>query len=159
MPLYADRFSGHLEAADFRTPLFGAAGCTWPTIPAQRYYLSSTNATGLLTVLNFTGILVIQNVPVVNHDDIQWVQFGPHPFTVIKFRKLWVKERPGYNWELVLDIGSACGPALTWTLERPIESCNRDVIFGNKACQNAPSWTTGSTFSAKQVEFDQGRPP
>lgn len=157
--LYDDRFSGHLSHEDFRTPVTGAGGCTWPTIPAARYYLSSEDATGILSVLNVTGILVLPTTEVdPAHDVRNWFSVG-HIYAATVFRKTWVPGRPGFDWDVELTISSPCGSTLQWHIEEPIRKCNYDILLGSRCCPMLPGSCTGDTFTAYQVEDNEITPP
>lgn len=159
MPLYYDRFSGHFESADPRTPLHGAAGCIWPTVPAFRYCLKSDNATGVFWLLNFTGILVIRTTAAVDHDDYRYVPIAPPPpYNITRCRKVWNPLTTGYRWEVDMDLGSGLCP-VSWRIERPNEKCNVNVILGARSCPSPPPLgSTGSTFRMLQVVYDEACP-
>lgn len=157
---YSDRFAGHLDHLDPRTPVHGAAGCVWPTVPAMRYYLTSDDATGIFLPLNVSGILVMRMVTSVDHDDYRYVQFGPFPVISCPwFRKRKDPESTGYIWDIIINGSSGCGPDLVWEIHRPMETCNRTIEIGNKCCPLLPGSCTGSTFRAEQVEHDAFQPP
>lgn len=159
MPLYDDHFSGHMESGDWRTPVTGAGGCIWPTVPPARWYLASTNATGLLFFLNITGLLCLPSTEIApNHDQFDWFGVGG-PIAVTLCRKTYKPERPGYDFDVQLSVGSPCGGTLDFHVERGVEKCNRDILLGNQCCPSQPTWCTGSTFTAYQVEFDHTTPP
>lgn len=160
MPKYADRFSGHMETDDPRTPLHGAAGCTWPTVPATRYLLKSDDATGVFLPLNFLGARVIRMVNTLDHDSYSFVPLaGPPTFTILLCRKVANKATGGYRWELDLDGFSGCG-VLEIRVEFPAGKCNKTVPLGNWVCPLFPlAGSTGSTFRMLQIEYDQTDPP
>lgn len=151
------RFNGHLDMADPRTPVHAAAGCTWPSIPAYRYLLVSANAYGVLAPLNTTGILVEQAGAGPSHDAMQYNMIAaPPPILFAILYKNWVEDPPGYEWDIGI-VASMCG-ILQTTLEFPIQKCNVDFTIGEMSCSGYYGGT-GSTFQAKQVEWNRTLPP
>lgn len=157
--LYADRFSGHMDPADHRTPLHGAAGCVWPTVPPQRYYLTSGNATGVFVPFNLSGMLVARMVGSVDHNLYNYAQLGPFPgISLVRCEKHAQPDGIGYRWLVEIDAGSGCG-IVSWDLDFPEQTCNRDVPLGNRSCPILPVGSTGSQMRMIQVEFDKSSPP
>lgn len=157
MPRYTDYFTSHMFPGDPRTPLTAADACTWPTVPAHRYWLTSDNATGILESLNADGVLFTKATPGVAHDDCQWNMIaGPFPFiTGIMWKRPRI-DAPGYRW-IVTFTTVFCG-MMQKEILRPVETCNRSFTIGEMECQFS-SDHTGSTFRAEQVVFDKTRPP
>jgi len=155
--LYTDRFKGHLSHLDPRGPLTGAGGCVWPTIPAYRYRLQTTNAYGSLSVLNTWPILIEQVTPAPGHDDMQYLMIGgPPPITFCIVWKRVAADRQSYDWEIGIS-AAGCG-IMEKTVTRSRRKCNEDFPIGEMAC---PSYYggTGTNFQAKQVEWDKTAPP
>lgn len=69
---YERRFEGHLSVDDPRTPLTGAGGATWPTIPPWNWYLYAPAAWGAFTGLRVFGILLINQWGHQYHDELWW---------------------------------------------------------------------------------------
>lgn len=156
--LYDDHFSGHLDHRDPRTPVHGAAGCTWPTIPAMRYLLKSENATGAWAVWNTSGTLLLRVALTPDHDQYDYVPAGTPPgWSITRARKSWNPSTEGYTWELFLNFGgSLC--VVEIVIERPEEKCNVDVAIGDRSCPALPG-SSGSSFSMRQVEWNDAVPP
>ncbi|MCK5292957.1 MAG: hypothetical protein KAR39_13185 [Thermoplasmata archaeon] len=154
-PLYDNHFAGHFESADPRTPLHGAGGCVFPTVPAMRYCLRSNNATGLMAILNYTGILVIRPVVTLDMDFYQYQPVAPPPpFGVTRCVKVYNPVTEGYRWEVNINMGSGVCP-MEWRIEKPFSACNVDVLLGARSCPGGiPPGSTGSTFTMYQVEYD-----
>lgn len=160
MPKYADRFSGHLANGDPRTPLHGAGGCVWPTFPAQRYSILSSDASGVFQVFNFTPGLVIRLRTQPDHDIYEYVPFAvPPPWQITLCRKVYNPTTEGYRWELDMNAGSGIC-SVQWRVEFPFQKCNVDVTLGNKECAGGvPPGASGATFRMEQVEWDEVTPP
>ena len=152
-----ERFDGHLSHEDPRTPVTGAAGCVWPTIPAHRYRLSSDNAWGVLFPLRAQPILVEKVTPGDAHDACQWNMIsGPPPILFAILWKSWNPHSEGYTWQLGIT-ATLCG-IMEIEIERPEERCNRDFIIGEMTCP-AYAGGTGANFQARQVEWNKTAPP
>lgn len=156
MVLWRDRFAGHLRPGDYRGPLHGAGGCTWPTIPAARYLLWSDDAIGWFWPLRYTGILVQVVDQQINHDLIAYNHLtGPPGMTCTKFQKDIWEDQLGYTWTIHLDAGSPCGGTLVWELPFAEKKCNGFILLGDKGCVSQPGWRTGSAFIAAPVEYNK----
>ena len=157
MPLYDNHFAGHYETGDPRTPVTAGAGCVWPTVPAHRYLLKSTTATGILLGLNTQGILVEKGSPGPAHDECIFNMIdGPAPILFASIRKRWLSSIDGYAWDIGIVV-SICG-GLEKTLDFPHQTCNRDFEIGNMPCP-LTSDETGPDFTAYQVEWNHTTPP
>lgn len=159
MPHYAWRFGGHLRAGDPRTLATAAGGCTWPTIPAHRYLITSTNATGIWEYLNTTGILVQKAGIHVAHNTTVWV--GPLnvcPCTTAWARKDYHHPDVCYEWHFVIWTTGA-GGFLRMHVVRPYSPCNCNLDLGSHHSEEPPRGDTGSGCVMRQVEFDQTEPP
>ena len=160
MPLYNDHFAGHMETQDPRTPVHGAAGCVWPTIPAQRYQVGSSNAWGVFAPFILTPALVIRLRTQPDHDAFGYFPTSvPPPWAITLCRKVWNPETGGYRWELDMNAGSGIC-AVEFRVEFPEQKCNVNVILGNQSCPGGtPAGSSGDTFGMKQVEWDAIAPP
>lgn len=157
--LYDDRFAGHLDSLDPRTPLFAPGACDWPTIPAYRYMIVSDDATSVMSVLNTTGILI-------EHRDIgggvnltQWD--GPKnivPVTLCLCTKTWVDSGADSLWQFLI-VWPFVG-ALLFSFTRSLGPCNVPMAIGDRAITGVPSaGSTGASCRMLQVEWDQDLPP
>lgn len=159
-PLYADRFAGHMPDGDPRTPLHGAAGCVWPTVPATRYLFTSDDATGIFLPFKLLGALVIRSVATVDHDLYSYISMAwAPPWELVYCRKVKDPSTSGYRWQIQMHAGS--GLCLV-TIDAPFpnQKCNVTVPLGAYECPfSVPPGTTGSTFRMEQVEFDETSPP
>lgn len=157
---YANRFAGHLDKDDPRTPVHGAAGCIWPTIPAQRYIVVSSDATGIFAPFILTPALVIRLRTQPDHDDYEYFPTSvPPPWTITRCVKVWNPTTRGYRWELDMNAGSGICD-VSWRVEFPEQKCNVTVPLGNKICPGGiPPGQAGSTFRLEQVEWNKTSPP
>lgn len=157
MPLYDDHFSGHLEHGDPRTPLTAAGACVWPTMPAHRYLLSSTDAYGILSPINGQGILVEKDTVGIAHDSCTWNMIrGPAPILFVFLTKSTAPDRQSYYWDIAMS-ATVCG-IMTARVTRSLRKCNEDFPIGDLVCPGYYGGT-GSTFKAEQVEWDHLEPP
>lgn len=157
-PHVDDPFSGHMPEGDPRDLMWGCGGCTNPTIPAYNYLLASTNATGVLSFLNTSGIQLKPNTPFGSSWECSWVLNGGLPIvTLALLRKTFPVDEGKYRFHLQVTL--LPGTFFSTTDFSP-QSCNRThqltqaglgfpVEIGN----------TGSDFKLLQVEWDQVRPP
>ena len=155
--LYANRFAGHLDMDDPRTPVTAAGGCVWPTVPAHRYLLQSDNATGSLASLLSAGLLVEKVTSGPAHNFCSWSLVFPHPSILeCAWQKTRVASPLGYTWYFSLRIlpGSVWQTILSFELRK----CNVDVPIGVVTSPDS-SDHTGTDFKALQVEWDQWTPP
>jgi len=159
MPRYIDRFQSHMPEGDPRTPLFGAGGCPWPTVPAYRYLLVSAHATGIWEFLNDDGILIEFVSFGDNHDLIQYEgPLGPGPLEYAQVWKEYVPGAPTFAWELSLK-HEQCGGVLFIHKEFSLQPCNRNWLLGNYECASGYPGETGHSFSMRQVEYNKNVPP
>lgn len=154
-----DRFSGHLDNLDPRTPIFASGACDWPTIPAYRYMLVSDDAIGIMDFLNTDGILI----------EHMWTGGGIHltqwsgplnlvPVTVALFVKEWEDSNDHSDWRFLISF-LGFGP-IGGSFVRPQGPCNVPMTLGNYQIPTCPSCgETGATFRMLQVEHDQVLPP
>lgn len=155
--LYSDRFEGHLSHLDPRGPLTAAGSCIWPTIPAYRYQLSTTNAYGSLAVLNTWPILIQQVTPSPGHDIMQYNMLsGPPPIIFCVVWKRSAADRLSYDWEIGIS-ATGCG-IMEKTINKTRRKCNEDFFIGAMDCTMFYGGT-GSSFQAKQVEWNKTSPP
>lgn len=157
--LYADRFAGHLDPDDVRTPVYGAGGCTWPTIPAWKYYLASSNAYGIFAPLTSQGIL-LESSDLEAHDDHEWhwVSGPTPPFYNATMRKIWYPASLQFQWRITLHV-TTCGAAMEWIIDEDIRKCNYNIPLTDRTCGTHAFSGTGSHFTAYQVEWDSSKPP
>lgn len=160
MPKVENRFAGHMETGDPRSPVFAAGGCTWPTVPALKYRAQSDNASGSLSQLDGNGLLLPLITFPHDHDvsvwqftaatgDIEFInatKFGGSPFG------------PGYKWRIDIKIRGDFFIIIKEVLF-PTQKCNVDVHIGNIVARGPSVGETGDTFAINQVEWDQVLPP
>lgn len=159
-PHVANQFTGHLPEGDPRTQCHGAGGCTWPSMPAMRYQLKSTNATRAFTIWNVTPGLIIRNSNDVDHD-LWWLSGVsiPPPFSIYLAQKVYTPDTWGYQWQINIYMDPYPLP-IEYRVDRPFENCNRSIVLGAKGMPGMP-WlgTLGSTFTMYQVHYDKTVPP
>lgn len=157
-PLYANRFKGHMPEGDPRSPFFGCAGCTWPTVPPYRWFLGSQDATGVLTFLNTVGILLEVTTDLPNPRAAQWDKIGG-PIVVLDAFILKNEQVSPYGYSLSGVITLPVGFA-EWSVTYQEKTCNCCHPLPNVDLGSAPVLgTTGDTFAALQVEYDETLPP
>lgn len=160
MPKVANQFAGHLLPADPRRLLFGARGSVFPTIPAYHYRAQSTNATGSLTFLNGDGFLLALQTLLPATDDVEWEFIRPPPpdgaVRLIKEQR--TIDRPGFRWRV--------GVTPEWDtgytekiLPRSLSRTNVDILVGSILVGMPDPGNTGSTFTLRQVVWDETMPP
>lgn len=155
--LYADRFSGHIEYGDPRTPVTAAGACIWPTIPPHRFLLQSEDTSGVLDVFSAPGVLIEKVTPGDAHNFCSWGLVVPVPGIVsltLQKQRLYTPHR--YRWYFSMWI-LGCG-AVDKLIYRPVERCNRDVPIGSLGWGGTCGWT-GDSFTAYQVEWNETQPP
>ena len=159
-PLYANHFAGHLPEGDPRTPVHGAAGCVWPTVPAMRYYFTSDNATGIFLPFQVLGALVIRPTIAVDHNLFAYqAVVWPPPWALVYCRKVADPDSTGYRWQVQFHAGSGLC-LVTIDIPFPNQGCNVTVPLGNQVCPiMGPAGQSGDTFRMEQVEFDDVLPP
>lgn len=160
MPKYADRFTGRKWTEDPRGPYFAHGGCTWPTFPAWRLYLSSTTAQGIFSGLNTQGVLLEYLTQLPGDDKHQWIQLsGPPGITYCLAVKEYVHPNSFYTWTFDMGV-SGCTVQVHFTIQRGMGACNQDFHLGRRLCPGQPlSGHTGWNFKCFQVEFDKTQPP
>ena len=102
MPTYHNRFRGHMRLGDPRTPVSGAGGCTWPTVPPYRIMLYSRNPTGEWGFLAKEPIVLQYDLPTATHDYVVWY---PLKLPTVVYRclveKFYLKhQEPSYRYYL-----------------------------------------------------------
>ena len=154
----AKDFKGHLEAADPRNVLWGAGGCTWPTVPPYRLRLGSQSASGPWELLKTSGVL-LEAAALWTHDDVTWIGVAPFPDDVTGMwiwrhydktaQEVWwllFITHTGHHEDLqVIDIFEV-GPG------------NVNVSMENLDWLYAPITSPGSPLTLWQVYFDETEP-
>jgi hypothetical protein len=157
MPLYGNRFAGHIPNGDPRTPLTGAVGCIWPTFPPRKWRLWCTAAQGILTDLNYPGLLLEWQSTDPAHDLCSWRVISPPPaiWYCVLNKQEWNGPEGAFIYDLTIHFYTCILSAL---LYRPEERCNRDYLVGNLVCDYTGD-QTGNDLALYQVEFNQTMPP
>lgn len=156
---YANRFAGHMHPDDPRTPLQGAAGCTWPTVPAFRFKLRTENAYGLLTFWNYNNALLQQQPGSHEHNELWWLGSNlPLGCSYLIVGKHYTHPASIFTWTVALIL---TGPYTLISVEVPFEFgvCNRDWPIGDFTSPFLPDSGMGSTCRLTQVEFDKTQEP
>lgn len=159
MPLFDDRFSGHLENDDPRTLLQAAGGCVWPTIPPYRWGICTHNSTGMLMPMRFSYVVLEQTTPPPGHDFMRWLMIsGPFPIVAGWVDRTYTRSTHTVDYVVSLTVSSPCG-ILVWRFSRGEERCNRGFDLGNKDCPGVPSaGSTGSGTKMFQLQWDKTEP-
>jgi hypothetical protein len=154
----ADPFAGHLRSDDPRSLMWASGGCSWPTVPAWNFLLASTNATGVLTFLNTSGIQLKPTPGPSSSYQTQWFLNGALPIIIgAVMLKLYVKTAEVYTFDLW--VSTLVGSFFSVT-QFPLQTCNRTHML-TPASLGSPVelGNTGDGFRLLQVEHDQTRPP
>lgn len=160
MPLFDNHFKGHLETDDPRGPLSAAGGCTWPTIPAYRYWLISDDATGDLAFFNTDPVLLQFFSPQPAHDAAFWILHGTNPFVSAAIAlKQFTQGNNTYSWLFGVNVISIPEAILNFGVIRDVENCNRDIPLPNVWTFDIDRGVTGDTFRMEQIEWDKESPP
>lgn len=159
-PLYADPFKGHMPLGDPRNPLTAAGGCTWPTVPAYRYWLISDDATEELAFFNTSPVLLEFEGLQPSHNYAKWILVPPHAFVLAAMaeKRYWPRE-PIYRWHFEIQVDELPLRPLRFSIERSVETCNRDLPLPNVTAFPPESGETGDTFRMEQIVWDQSSPP
>lgn len=160
MVKYADRFQGHVYDLDPRSLVTGALACTWPTMPAYRYRLFSTDATGAWAVWNFPGILVQLTTDIAEHDNAKWEMLsGPPRMEFVEWTKVPRADGEyGYRWGLKWKRTDDPLTLQDYLIQDP-GRCNTDISLPNWSSGPSFPGSFGETAIARQVVFDQTMPP
>lgn len=160
MPLYTDRFSGHMPVGDPRTPLHGAGGCDWPTVPPRRWALYAPLAWGWVAAWATQHVLLEWSNVGVAHDDCWWYMIdGPSIVGDATIRKRWLRDPRKIQYDIVVSTDSICG-VFTWKLTQNEEACNRKFRLSGQDCYLEPELGgTGKFVDMRQVEFDATEAP
>lgn len=160
MPLYADRFSGHMPEGDPRTPVFAAGLCTWPTVPPWRFYFHAPNGSGNWSNLRVNGMLFEKWSVGTSHDYCIWWQVGTlgnwHDCSISKFTSPWSDE---IAWDIWMVNDSAPLGIATKAISEPPGPCNTNHVFGRFGFANPRLGNAGDDSMIYQVEYDEGQPP
>lgn len=160
MPLYANPFAGHIEGGDPRGPLSAAGGCTWPTIPAYRYWLKSDDATGDLAFFNTNPVQVQFDSPQPGHDTGVWRLFVANPYvSAAVAAKVFSQGNSTYVWFFNINVVAIPEALLSFRVDRNVETCNRDLPLPNTWAFDIDRGVTGDTFRFEQIEWDKESPP
>lgn len=156
--LYADRFAGHLDHRDPRTPVQGAGGCPWPTIPPYRVQFSSTNATGQFEFLQHSPVILEQVPSVFHHRLLEWqvIEAPPEVYQWTLYKTFTPDLFPGWEYSYVIFL-------IGWPDEVPYThflsgKCNVDVLLGDIGIPYGTG-SPGSAFTLFQVEWNALRHP
>lgn len=157
-PLYADRFAGHYFTGDPRTPVQGAGGCVWPTVPPYRVQFSSTTATGQWEFLRYTPV-IFQQVESPFHHNLLTYEMIEQPGPVYAWTLYKTHTRslfPEWEWQMcIMLIG---WPDEVCFAKSKTGKCNVDVVWGNLSIPYGAG-LTGATFTQFQVVYDKLRHP
>lgn len=153
-----NRFAGHIKRGDPRTPVFGAGGCPWPTIPPYRWALTSDDATGIYRPFNGASIIFHVDQVTARHEHMVWRLTNRPPWLYAGvIRKLFIRDRyPQYSyWVTILMTIYGIDEIAFAHRTGP---CNVNVHLGDQI-GGIIRGRVGSTFRLLQVESDQTEPP
>lgn len=159
-PRVADPFAGHFSPGDPRGPLSAAGGCTWPTIPPYRFWLTSDDATGDLAFFNVRPVLFQFASGQPAHNFTWWFRHGTHPDVgLARCLRRYTFAAPTSNWAFTIPVNAIPEESLNFNIDRPIETCNRGLPLPNTFAFDIDRGVTGDTFRLEQIEWDQTSPP
>jgi hypothetical protein len=120
----------------------------------------SDDATGIFSFLNTDLILVQFTGPQPSHSFGQWVLAQPNPGvdSAIAEKRHWPGETV-YRWRFDIELTVFPNGWRPFTVTRPQEKCNRDLVLPNLKSIDPDAGETGDTFRMMQVEWDQVSPP
>lgn len=152
--LYDDRFAGHTDPDDPRRLVTAAGGCTWPTFPPFRVEFASTLATGPWNCFNFETALLEMDLINTTHDHAWWQPLSvPSCVYSMTLEKIFNRGSfPEWLYQLTIRL-------IAWGSEEIFThttngKCNKDILWGALRKPGSP-YTSGSTFTQFQVEWDQ----
>jgi hypothetical protein len=155
----SERFEGHLESEDPRTPVTAAGGCTWPTVPAHRYLLVDPDATGIWSCMVYNGILIEKVTPGPAHDACQWnMVMAPWPIIWTVVWKRWDRAKQQIEWEVTIN-NALCDALAQATKDFGYWKCNQNFVFGKLGCTQSGVPAEMTNLQFLQVEHDKTRPP
>jgi hypothetical protein len=152
-------FKGHLEPADPRGPVWGAGGCTWPTIPPYRFRLGCQNAPPVWEPLKSTGILFQASGPQY-HDDLIYQAASAIP---IMLQNIWIwrhyeRVDQSIRWTFFFNNPLVSAAWEITDLQMAPYRCNVDIeVADYEWIYFFPS--PGSPLVLSQVYFDENFPP
>lgn len=160
--LYCDRFKAHLADDDPRNLYDTSAGCTWPTIPAYRYAMMSSDASGFLDFLTYEGVIFEYWPYVGSYISRQWYgPISPVPVSWAIAQKKLTENPHGHEWIITVQFAVCSNPTI-WTVNRGYSPCNVDFPLERKTF-DMPECTcsgdTGNNLKMFQVEWDEWTPP
>lgn len=160
MPLYANRFAGHMPTGDPRGPLSAGGGCTWPTCPAYRYWLISDDATGDLAFFNTDPVVIEFASDQPAHNSAGWTLIEANPNVAFAVAaKEFTQGDATYRWSFFIFVIAIPEALLLFDVTRNIETCNRDIPLPNVWAFDIDRGVTGDTFRMQQIEWDKTSPP
>jgi hypothetical protein len=154
-----ERFEGSMGTEDPRSLLSAAGGSIWPTVPAYRLRLGSSDASGWLSWLNDDGILFQMASAQPGHDSMIWNTLSmPTEVYYAVLVKTYTFPNDYYTWSLqvLLTLGP---PHWTQQWTRNEEKTNIDHPVPEHFIGDPQKGYTGTNCKLWQVEHDQTEPP
>lgn len=155
----AKDFKGHFEPADPRNVIWGAGGCSWPTVPPYRLRLGSEAAQAPWGLLKTNGILYQARVG-STHDDVTWDSISNLPpfLDASWVWKHYDRQAQDIRWTVFFNNP---GVAYSWEITQLIpapQRCNDTVELDNWEW-SYPYPSPGSPLTLWQVYFNETQPP
>lgn len=161
MPHVDDRFSGHFNTGDPRTPLHSARSCIWPTVPPFHWRMEVDSAYGFLACL-WPDTLFLERPGILHdHDLTEWSPVVHPPcIRFCSFRKIWIEESKRTMYTLFFVMQAIFWP-VTFTWFEGEHACNRDWELGDWHHDLWPPLPPSGFTNAvlRQVEWGETYPP
>lgn len=152
-------FEGYFDPGDPRSPAFASEGATWPTCPAWRYLLASSDATGSWSFLRATGILFEFAQAVASHTH-RWtgIQGMPACFSLCELDRQWLPIVSLVSWRLRIKTPCYWLPWQYVKITQP-GPANVDIPLGPHYWPNGPPGSSGKELTLYQCIWDEEEPP
>lgn len=152
-------FRGYFKKGDPRGPMFASLGSIWPTVPAYRYRIGSSDASGDWLFLKTTGIL-FEFAEAIDDFIHLWHTTDDLPEWIcsVAFTREWVPVFQRVYWRLRIQTTYWSLPYQAQQIHG-IKKSNTDLRLGNMATPFGPPGSPGIRLRAYQVEYDEENPP
>jgi hypothetical protein len=152
-------FKGHFEPDDPRNAVWGAGGCTWPTVPPHRIRLGVEEPPAKWAFLHTPGVL-FEATEGTTHDVVVWEAIAGLPPCFQFWTITRTYERGATTWRWLMEIQTDCTEQ-PWQIEdtTPLGKGNRDVAIANDDWDAIQIPSPGSPIHLIQVYFNEEDPP
>ena len=152
-------FKGHFEPSDPRNVVWGAGGCTWPTVPPYRIRLGVEHPPPKWAFLELWGVL-FEATEETTHDVVVWeaIHGLPECFNFWRITRTYVTGATTWHWLVEIWTDFTDEP-LVIEATTPIGKGNLDVEIENRSWEDDHIPSPGSPMVLYQVYFDETNPP